>query len=242
MDRRTFTRIIGLSALSLPFTSTAAFAQGPSIEALTGQKSPKLYSKDIPLRYEAGKAFADMRKAALKDRMKLHILSGFRSFNRQRTIWNNKYVQYTKKGMSPTLAIEEIIKFSTIPGTSRHHWGTDIDIIDVYKPMPKSPLETKYFHDPKHYDNMRKWMEKYGPDFGFYMSYTDDLVRKGFSYEPWHYSYEPIASEYLNHFMDVDLVGELKKRGVYGHEYLKGEIWDRYLEENILDINAALKS
>ena len=25
-------------------------------------------------------------------------------------------------------AINEIIRFSTIPGTSRHHWGTDIDI------------------------------------------------------------------------------------------------------------------
>ena len=32
--------------------------------------------------------------------------------------------------LEPKKAISEIIRFSTVPGTSRHHWGTDIDIID----------------------------------------------------------------------------------------------------------------
>ena len=75
-------------------------------------------------------AFSAMQAAALKDGIDIQLVSAHRSFERQQYIWEDKFVRYTAEGLSPEAAIARIIKYSTIPGTSRHHWGTDIDITD----------------------------------------------------------------------------------------------------------------
>ena len=43
--------------------------------------------------------------------------------------------------LKPDEAINEIIRFSTLPGTSRHHWGTEIDIIDEEFNINPDPLQ-----------------------------------------------------------------------------------------------------
>ena len=58
-----------------------------------------------------------MKKAALNDGIKIKVVSGFRDFKRQKEIWNNKFLKFTKENnFSGIDAINEIIRFSTIPG------------------------------------------------------------------------------------------------------------------------------
>ena len=47
--------------------------------------------------------------------------------------------------MDDDAAIDKIIEYSTLPGTSRHHWGTDIDIIDAEPPEEGDVLLPKNF-------------------------------------------------------------------------------------------------
>ena len=72
-----------------------------------------------------------MKREAFNDGIRIKIVSGHRDFERQTLIWNSKFLKFTKEyKLKPEEAINEIVRFSTVPGTSRHHWGTEIDIID----------------------------------------------------------------------------------------------------------------
>ena len=102
-----------------------------SPKALTGRGDLALVGSSFKLQKEAFDAFQDMKKAALKEGITIKIVSGYRSFNRQKNIWNRKYNLYISQGLVPNEALQKIIEYSTLPGSSRHHWGTDIDIIDA---------------------------------------------------------------------------------------------------------------
>jgi len=92
---------------------------------LLGIEHNDLVGDTIQLEKNTYTAFEKMRKAALKDGIKIKIVSGFRDFDRQKMIWNSKFKKFTTEyNLSAIDAINEIIRFSTIPGTSRHHWGT----------------------------------------------------------------------------------------------------------------------
>ena len=79
---------------------------------------------------EALEAFGQMRAAAARDGVKLIIISAFRSFSHQRWIWEAKWRERYKTGYfeAPRDLAAHIMRYSSMPGTSRHHWGTDFDI------------------------------------------------------------------------------------------------------------------
>ena len=54
---------------------------------LLGKANPEFYSENIPMIKEAGESFVNMKKEAQKDGIKMEIVSGFRSYNRQKQIW-----------------------------------------------------------------------------------------------------------------------------------------------------------
>ncbi|TNF32428.1 MAG: hypothetical protein EP314_00040, partial [Bacteroidetes bacterium] len=91
------------------------------------------------LRKEALEAFIQMRDAARKEGVELVIVSATRNFNQQKRIWEAKWNgQRLVNGQNLANTItdqaaraKEILKYSSMPGTSRHHWGTDIDINSV---------------------------------------------------------------------------------------------------------------
>ena len=129
-------------------------------EDLLGQGKLNFYDESIRLRPEAGKAFVAMREAALEEGIEIEIVSAYRSYERQKFIWNRKFYSNAKKGISPKENINKIIEYSTLPGTSRHHWGTDIDIIDGKKPKEGDLLLEEKFHENGPYVRLREWMEK----------------------------------------------------------------------------------
>lgn len=146
-------------------------------------------SKIIYLNKEVYKAFENMFSAAQKEGVKLIVVSGTRSFYEQKSIWERKWEKY--KNLSPLDRTKKILEYSSMPTTSRHHWGTDVDLIN---------LNNTYFESGKGKKEY-EWLVKNANNFGFYQVYTSkENGRTGYNLEKWHWSYLPLASRYLNYY------------------------------------------
>lgn len=233
--------LLSISIFTL-FVHKAGIAQEKySEEILIGKGNPELFGDGIGLQDQAYKAFLEMQAAAKKDGISIRVVSGYRNYSRQKAIYERKYNLYTKDGLTPEAAIEKIIRYSTIPGTSRHHWGTDIDIIDGSKKVTGDVLVPSKFHGEGPFCKLKEWMDKNASDYGFYIVYTDNPNRKGFKYEPWHYSYQPISKPMLDAYLKLDIIEILKSDNLLGSESLTPEFMNTYIENNVSDINPALK-
>jgi LAS superfamily LD-carboxypeptidase LdcB len=169
-----------------------------NLDVIKGIKKPDLVGDSIMLEKNTYKAFKKMESAAEKDGINLKIVSAYRGYDRQKLIWNKKYNKFTDEySLNPMDAINEIIRFSTIPGTSRHHWGTDIDIIDGKYPDENNVLMSEKYEKGGIFYDLKKWLSNNSEKFGFFLTYNNDPKRKGFEYEPWHYSYKPSSKKYL---------------------------------------------
>ena len=211
-----------------------------SAKALTGRGDLALVGSSFKLQKEAFDAFQEMKKAALNEGITIKIVSGYRSFNRQKNIWNRKYNLYISQGLVPNETLQKIIEYSTLPGSSRHHWGTDIDIIDASVEAPKNLLNEINYDENGPYFELKKWMDINSKSFGFYLVYTKNTDRKGFKYEPWHYTYKPLSGPMLNAFKKIDLIAFYNDLKLNGNQYLTREFLAKYTSENILDINESL--
>ena len=230
--------------LFLIILTQISYGQSMNFDMLHGINNPNLVGDSIKLEKRTFNAFKKMEKAALMDGIELEIVSAYRSYERQKTIWNNKYLRFTKDyNLEPEKAINEIIRFSTIPGTSRHHWGTEIDIIDGKYEVndDEDVLIAEKFKKNGVFYEMKKWLDSNSENYGFYIVYTDDQKRKGFEHEPWHFSYKPVSMELLKLFRRSDLKKVIKNGEIKGSEYFTNEFIEKYIKEYILDINKDLK-
>ncbi len=136
------------------------------------------------LRKEVVEALVDMCKDAAKDGVKLSVVSAYRSYYRQKTIWNNKYNRYTGE---PAERIERILEYSSMPGTSRHHWGTDFDLNSV---------NPEFFEDGEG-KLIYEWLKEHAHKYGFFQPYQpfNDWRDAGYYEEKWHWSYRPTAEK-----------------------------------------------
>ena len=133
--------------------------------------------------------YIKMYKAAKKEGIDLTILSGTRNFNEQKNIWERKWNKY--KTLDPITRAQKILERSAMPSSSRHHWGTDLDL---------NSLSNSYFSSGKGkatYD----WLQANANNYGFYQVYTNkENGRTGYNLEKWHWSYLPLASRYLDFY------------------------------------------
>ena len=232
-----------MTGLAIAISPTVAFQTNDrllSIAELTGKGNPELFGEGYKLRKEAQEAFESMQQEALKSDISISIVSSYRNFEHPNSIWERKYKKYISRGLSPEASIEKIIEYSTIPGTSRHHWGTDIDIIDLNPKQPSSVLNPKNFEADACYGNLKQWMDAHAKTFGFYLVYTDESSRKGFHYEPWHYSYKSLSCTYLNEYKTLNLKEILLSEQLLGHTAMTDDFLQRYRREHLLDINPDL--
>lgn len=213
-----------------------------NLDQLIGLNDKNLMGDSIKLESETYYAFKKMQIAAKKDGINLKIISAYRDYERQKLIWNNKYKKFTEEySLNPNEAILEIIRFSTIPGTSRHHWGTDIDIIDGNFPDEENVLVSEKFEKDGLFYKLKNWLDNNSKNFGFYLTYTNDKNRKGFEFEPWHYSYKPVSVKYYRALIKTDLKKIIKGLDINGSDYFDESFIDAYIAENIMDINPDLK-
>ncbi len=244
MDRKDFLRtflVLGGYSLFTSFTEDNP-SQDFTRDQLIGKGNPDILGESYltTMHRETAVALQKMRTAASKEHIDLEVVSAFRSFQRQKEIFENKFITYRAEGLPPLETIEKIIAYSTIPGTSRHHWGTDLDLIDGNKPKPSDVLVAKNFHGDGPYCKMKEWMDLHANDFGFYEVYTDNSLRKGFKYEPWHFSYAPVSVPMLRAYATLDLKNILLEEKIKGSEYFTDSFIEKYRKENIFDINPKL--
>jgi len=245
MNRKHFfktTILSGLSIIFLPLNSFHLIQKKYSENQLLGKGNPDLTGDTYTskMNKEAKVAFEKMKTAALKDGINIEVVSAYRSFQKQKNIFENKYKRYINKGLTPIQSVEKIIEYSTIPGTSRHHWGTDIDIIDANYPKPISVLEEENFYGNGPYCQLKNWMDRHSESYGFYEVYTKNSNRKGVKFEPWHFSYAPVSIPMLREYQKLDIKSILKEEKILGHECFTEEFIFKYKTENILDINPQL--
>jgi LAS superfamily LD-carboxypeptidase LdcB len=176
---------------------------------LTGRARTHIIEIEQPrcaLHFEAVTSFLALRDAAARDGIDLRAVSSYRDFDRQVALWNRKWrgerVLYARDGrpldharLSEQQLVDAILAWSAIPGGSRHHWGTDVDVIDQAA-MPEGYevqlLPSEYARDGV-FARLTGWLDRHMSRFGFFRPYGSD--RGGAGVEPWHLSYAPIASE-----------------------------------------------
>lgn len=160
------------------------------------------------LHYEAVTSFLAMRDAAFEAGVGLAPCSSFRDFETQLRIWNEKWTGLRpildEKGapldrglLSDAQAVEAILVWSAIPGGSRHHWGSDVDVFD----NEAAPTGYKVQLTPAEYARhgvfarLTAWLDENMHRYGFFRPYRTD--RGGVRPEPWHLSYAPVAAPAL---------------------------------------------
>ncbi len=141
-----------------------------------------------------------MHDAALQSGLKLTIISATRNFNSQKYIWERKWNGKTpvdgnnlaETVIDPVEKAKTILKFSSMPGTSRHHWGTDIDL---------NSLNNKYFSTGEGKE-IYTWLTENASDYGFCQTYTQKNSTRltGYEEEKWHWSYLPLARPLLDQY------------------------------------------
>ncbi len=162
-----------------------------SVPAYLTDKSRTFY-----LRKDACAAFEKMHKAAADDGVQLLIISATRNFDRQKSIWEAKWTGARllegKENASKAYPAAKdralaILRWSSMPGTSRHHWGTDMDI---------NQLTNKYFESGRGLKEY-EWLQNNAAAYGFCQPYSPKGVDRpdGYNEEKWHWSYLPVARQ-----------------------------------------------
>ena len=152
--------------------------------------------------------FLMLREAAAADGIDLRIVSAYRGFDRQLAIWNGKACgervlldaderELDALALSPEARVLAIMRWSALPGTSRHHWGSDVDVVDVAAlPHGASPsLRAADYAPGGQQALLGRWLEARvddNPDGLFFRPY--DGSGDGVAAEPWHLSHAPLAA------------------------------------------------
>lgn len=151
--------------------------------------------------------FSKMQQAARHVGIEISIASSHRDFDRQLWIWNQKWQGlkplYSPEGialnadtLSDVQKLHAILTWSALPGASRHHWGTDLDIFDPQgvqqSGLPLQLVSQEYAPGgPCH--RLVLWLNENCEKHGFYQPYAQ--YNGGVAAEPWHISYRPLASQ-----------------------------------------------
>ncbi len=155
-------------------------------------------------------AFKKMYFAAKKCGVELIMISSTRSFAYQRGIWERKWRSSDYNSFPESKRCLEIMKYSAMPGASRHHWGTDIDLND---------LNNSYFKSGKGKE-VYEWLTAHASEYGFYQPYTSKTKgRTGYEEERWHWTYLPLSSQLLKQYNEK--ISDSDINGFSGSQFAK---------------------
>lgn len=166
------------------------------------------------LQKETWTALQKMINAAQQDGVSLKVRSATRNFAAQKRIWEAKWQgqRILSDGVNAAIDIanpveraKKILEYSSMPGTSRHHWGTDLDL---------NNFNNAYFEKGKGLKEY-EWLVAHAADYGFCQPYSPKGSERPYGYEEekWHWSYMPLAKPYTqaakHHLKDSDIQGFL---------------------------------
>lgn len=178
-----------------------------------------LYKAKIYLRKEVSAAFLAMVNKAKSENINLKVTSGTRNFDYQKNIWENKWTgkklvdgkNLMESFRDESMRFDKILEYSAAPSTSRHHWGTDIDINDA------DPAYFETEQGKKEYE----WLVSNAPSFGFCQVYDKKGLSRfaGYNEEKWHWSYLPLAFSMTIDYENIIKLSDIQ--GFLGDQYVK---------------------
>jgi LAS superfamily LD-carboxypeptidase LdcB len=223
-----------------------------SLDQLTGRTREHLSELTDPpcaLHNAAVAPFLAMRAAAAADGIDVTAFSSFRDFDRQMGIWNGKFRGERRMqdragqpldalSLAPVDRVTAILWWSALPGASRHHWGTDFDVVDT-RAMPagyKLQVVPAEYQAGGPFHRLTTWLDAHMHAFGFFRPYATD--RGGVSPEPWHLSYAPAAQRAYTAFSAGKLRAVLADSAIEGKEEVLAAL-DRNFATYVVNIDAA---
>ena len=136
--------------------------------------------------YEIDSRIADITKTmiadARKEGVRILAISGFRDYNYQMELFENKVIRLQQsKGYSVDKAREEAATVVAYPGTSEHQLGLALDLVDArHVKLDQSQENTAAY----------KWLYEHCDEYGFIVRYPNGKTDiTGIIYEPWHFRY-----------------------------------------------------
>lgn len=226
---------------------------------LTGQTEEHLCSSadveslGVRVHRDVVNAFLRLHHEARETGFDLRILSGFRSFDQQLSIWNRKAtgklavldsdaVPLDIERLSETELVFSILRWSALPGASRHHWGTDLDVYDQAARPEGYEIELI----PEEVDPggifgpLHEWLDQRIAErtaFGFFRPYDRD--RQGVAPERWHLSHAATAASYERE-LTTDLLRETIQKADIELKRVVLENLDEIHERFVINTNRPL--
>jgi zinc D-Ala-D-Ala carboxypeptidase len=124
----------------------------------------------------AASAWSKMKAAAADAGVELHLVSAFRSFDRQCEIVRGK--------LAGGQSLEQILAVSAPPGFSEHHTGHAVDIGSKADDALEEAFERSEAFE---------WLSTHASRYGFFLSYPRGNPY-AYSYEPWHWMHREGSS------------------------------------------------
>lgn len=140
----------------------------PDVRFSFAGESEKAYLREKP-----AKALEELFEAGDKEGIYLFALSGYRSYNNQKRIYD---------GFVAGRGVEATDKISARPGHSEHQTGLTMDVT----------TESVNFRLSSTLGKKKEgiWIAEHAHEFGFIVRYLEDRTNiTGYSYEPWHLRY-----------------------------------------------------
>ena len=213
---------------------------------LTGRTRTHVVQRDdlgAAIHPEALEAFLAMKTEAAHAGIDIAITSAFRDFEAQQRIWNLKWsgqrTLYDPQGrpcnhaaLAPEELLEAILCWSALPGASRHHWGSEIDVIDRaampegyrVRLLPSEAAPGGVFHA------LHCWLDAHMRRYRFFRPYR--TARGGVQPEAWHLSYAPVAVPALHALTPELVAGAVSASDMLGKEIVVervAELYARYV-------------
>lgn len=167
-------------------------------EGYVPQLSEAVRGSGVYLDYRVAPHYQEMYDAALQDGITLTPNSGYRSYQTQKTNFENKINYYVSQGYDRVTATQNASRVVLLPGTSEHNAGFAMDIGWVTEDFENSPAFA--------------WLMENAQDYGFILRYPESEDKQAITeiiYEPWHWRY-----------VGVDAAKEIKASGQVLEEYL----------------------
>lgn len=136
----------------------------------------------------------EMLEAAQAEGLGPVVVSGYRTWEKQQSLYDDKVRSYRREGFTREEAEELALQWVSAPGTSEHQLGLAVDINgDTY--------------------DIYLWLQEHSWSYGFIFRYPGDKTEQtGVAEEVWHYRY-----------VGKEAAEEIHRQGLCLEEYLAAE-------------------
>ena len=166
----------------------------------------KKSSSAVLMRKEAAQALEEMFAAAKEEKITLVAVSGYRSYQTQRAIYNRRRKAAGKA---------HVERFVAVPGASEHQLGLAMDV----SRSKTAGLKASFGKTKEGI-----WLAENCYRFGFILRYRQEWEDvTGYGYEPWHIRYVGKEHALRIRELDVPLEEYVEALRLAGQEYRQNE-------------------